>query len=110
MNKTFIGVVIALIFSGLIILSLENDYSFSQIFIGFIVFIIPSIFISSFKSATLSIILTVICVLFFYFSIHFKFYNTWVGVLMALTIGLPIYYYRVRNAKVAEGHKGFDDI
>ena len=106
MNKTFIGVVIALIFSGLIILSIENDYSSSQIFIGFIVFIIPSIFLSSFKSTALSIILTVICVLFVYFSIHFKFYNTWVGVLMALTIGLPIYYYRVRNAKVQDGHKG----
>ena len=46
MNKTFIGVVIALIFSGFIILSIENDYSFSQIFIGFIIFIISSIFLS----------------------------------------------------------------
>ena len=104
MNKTFIGIVVALIFSGLIILSVENDYSLSQIFVGFIFFIIPSIFISSFKSTALSIILTVICVFFVYFSIHFKFYNTWVGVLMALTIGLPIYYYRVRNAKVQDGH------
>jgi hypothetical protein len=106
MNRILIGVLIASIFSGLIILSIEKQYSFSQISVGFLLYVIPAIFISSFKSRGLSFILTSVTILFAYYSYHFEWHDTWVGVLMAFVIGLPIYYYRIRKAKVQDGHKG----
>jgi hypothetical protein len=63
-------------------------------------------FISSFKSRSLAFVITVASILFAYSSYHFVWHATWVGVLMAFVIGLPIYYYRISKAKVQDGHKG----
>ena len=106
MNKILTGVFIASVFSALIILSIEKQYSFYQISFEFLVYIIPAMFISSFKSRGLAFIITVVSILFAYCSYHFAWHATWVGLLMALVIGLPIYYYRIRKAKVQDGHKG----
>jgi hypothetical protein len=106
MNKFLIGVLIASVFSALIILSIEKQYSFYQISFGFLVYIIPAIFISLFKSRGLAFIITVVSILFTYSSYRFEWHATWVGVLMAFVIGVPIYYYRIRKAKVEDGHKG----
>ena len=106
MYKVLTGVLIATVFSALIILSIEKQYSFNQISFGFLVYIIPAMFISSFKSRGLAFIITVVSILFAYCSYHFAWHDTWVGVLMAFVIGLPIYYYRIRKAKVQDGHKG----
>ena len=106
MYRVLTGILIAAIFSALIILSIENQYSFYQISFGFLVYTIPAIFISSFKSRGLAFIITVVSVLFAYSSYHFAWHDTWVGVLMAFVIGLPIYYYKIRKAKVQDGHKG----
>lgn len=106
MNRVLSGVFLAFAFSALIILSIEKQYSFYQISFGFLVYIIPAIFISSFKSRGLAFIITVVSFLFAYCSYHFAWHDTWVGVLMAFVIGLPIYYYKIREAKVQDGHKG----
>jgi hypothetical protein len=106
MYKVLTGILIAAVFSALIILSIENQYSFYQISFGFLIYTIPAIFISSFKSRGLAFIITVVSILFAYSSYHFEWHATWVGVLMAFVIGLPIYYYRIRKAKVKDGHKG----
>ena len=106
MNRVLSGVLLAFAFSALIILSTEKQYSFYQISFGFLVYIIPAMFISSFKSRGLAFIITVVSILFAYCSYRFEWHATWVGVLMAFAIGLPIYYYRIRKAKVEDGHKG----
>lgn len=106
MNRVLSGVLLAFAFSALIILSTEKQYSFYQISFGFLVYIIPAMFISSFKSRGLAFIITVVSILFAYSSYHFEWHDTWVGLLMAFVIGLPIYYYRIRKAKVQDGHKG----
>ncbi len=106
MNRVLFGVLLASIFSALIILSIEKQYSFYQISFGFLVYLIPAMFISSFKSRGLAFIITVVSILFTYSSYRFEWHATWVGVLMAFIIGLPIYYYRIRKAKVEGGHKG----
>ena len=106
MNKILTGVFIASVFSALIILSIEKQYSFYQISFGFLVYIIPAMFISSFKSRGLAFIITVVSILFAYCSYHFAWHVTWVGVLMAFVTGLPIYYYKIWKAKVQDGHKG----
>lgn len=104
MNKILAGVIMASLISGLLIFSIEEHYSFLQILFGFLVFIVPACFISSFKSRGLSFILSFVSILFAYVSYHFELYNTWVGVVMALTIGLPVFFYRIRQANVSHGH------
>ena len=106
MTRVLSGVLLAFTFSALIILSIEKKYSFYQISIGFLIYIIPAIFLSSFKSRSLAFVITVVSILFAYSSYHFGWHATWVGVLMAFVIGIPIYYYRIRKAKLEDGHKG----
>ena len=106
MYKVLTGILVAIVFSALIIMSIEKQYSFYQISFGFLVYLIPAMFISSFKSRGLAFIITVVSILFTYYSYRFEWHATWVGVLMAFVIGLPIYYYRIRKAKVQDGHKG----
>ena len=106
MYKLLTGILIAAVFSALIILSIEMQYSFYQISFGFLVYTIPAMFISSFKSRGLAFIITVVSILFAYCSYNFAWHDTWVGLLMAFVIGLPIYYYRIRKAKIEDGHKG----
>jgi len=106
MYKVSTSILVAAVFSALIIMSIEKQYSFYQVSFGFLVYIIPAMFISSFKSRGLAFIITVVSILFAYSSYHFEWHATWVGVLMAFAIGIPIYYYRIRKAKVTAGHKG----
>lgn len=106
MYKVLTGILIAAVFSALIILSIEKQFSFYQISFGFLVYIIPAMFITSFKSRGLAFVITVVSILFAYSSYRFEWDATWVGVLMAFVIGIPIYYYRIRKDKVEGGHKG----
>jgi uncharacterized protein YacL len=99
MNKTLTGLVIGLIVSGLIIFSLVQEYNFLQVIIGFVIFIFPSIFLSSFRSRTASFILTIVATLFVYICYRFNFTNTWPGVAIALIIGLPLYFLKVSKVK-----------
>jgi hypothetical protein len=104
MYKVLTGTLIATVFSALIILSIEKQYSFYQISFGFLVYIIPVMFISSFKSRGLAFLITVISILFAYSSYRFQWHATWIGVLMSFSIGLPVYFFRVRKVKVQDGH------
>jgi len=97
MNKTLTGVFIGLAFTGVLIYTIDKGYSAIQIIIGFLLFIFPSIFLSSFKSRTLAMLLTVISILFVYISYKFNYTDTWAGVLMALILGIPIYILKIRK-------------
>ncbi len=97
MTKTITGIIIGLLFSGLLILAIHFDLNVLQIAIAFLLFIFPSIFISSFKSRRASLILTIVVVVFAYISYKYDFTDVWVGVLMALIIGLPTYFYKIHR-------------
>lgn len=97
MNKTFTGILIGLAFTSVLIFSINEQYSAIQIIIGFVLFIFPSIFLSSFNSRIPAMVLTVISMLFAYISYKFNYTETWAGVLMALIVGIPIYVLKVRK-------------
>ena len=98
MSKTILGSVVALLSFSVIVYIWETDRSFFQVFIGFIVFLLPIMFISSFSStfATFSLILF-ICI-YSYFGIYkLEYYDTTLGLLLALIIGGPISYFRINK-------------
>lgn len=97
--STFIGTVAAIIFMGLIIYSIEDDRSILQMILGFSVFIIPFIFLSSFTSKIMSFISASITILFGYIIYKFGYPDVWIGIVQAMIIGGAIYYYRIRTTK-----------
>ena len=98
--KLIIGIIVSLISTALIILSIENQYSFWQIFIAFISFIAPTIFLSSIKNNVGVFLLLTFTFLFIYLLYKYEFKDAWVGIGLAFTIGFPIHFYKVRHTKV----------
>jgi hypothetical protein len=98
--KLKIGFIVSLIFTALIIWSIENQYCFWQIFIAFISFIVPTIFLSALKNNVAFFFLLTFTILFVYLSYKYGFTDVWVGLALAFTLGFPIHYYKVRHTKV----------
>jgi hypothetical protein len=99
MNKLFTGILIGISFSSVLIYIMRENCSLIQVLIGFVLFIFPAVFLSSFKSRTLAAVLTVMIFMFVYISVEFNFSDTWVGALMALIIGLPLYVFKIRQIR-----------
>jgi len=96
-NNLLIGLILSALVCGIIICSIEKNISLSKIFIGFIIFIFPSIFITSFQSKLTVFIISSITIILGFISYKFQIYDIWIGVLEALIIGRAINYYRIRN-------------
>ena len=95
-NNLLIGLILSVIVSGLFIFSIENNYSFLQIIVGFLVYIFPSIFITSLQSKLTVFLLSSTTVMLGYFSYKYQFYDIWVGILEALIIGRAINFYKLK--------------
>lgn len=97
MGNTFknilIGSIVAIMCSGIIIYSNENHKSFSQISLGFVIFVLPFAFISSFFSKLGSFIIVFISTIITYLVSKFYYTDFWLGVLLAAIIGGAIYIY-----------------
>ncbi|WPE17230.1 hypothetical protein R5P06_03965 [Candidatus Thioglobus autotrophicus] len=106
-NKTMLGVIVALLSFVVIAYAVETDRSLVQLFIGFILFIIPVVFISSFNSSTGSFVLVIFTTFFSYGMYKYEYYGTLFGLLLAIIIGGSIAYFRVEKYKVfsAEEYK-----
>ncbi len=100
LQGTFIGIVTSIIVIGLIIYSIEDDKSILQMIVGFIVFILPFTFFSSFASKIMSFILASVTILFGYIVYKLGYYDVWMGIVQAMLIGGSIYYFRIRTTKV----------
>ncbi len=100
LTNFFIGIIISIVFAGTIIFSIENNLSFLQIFLGFIVFVLPFTFISSFKSKFSIFTLSMLSILVFYVVIKFDFFDFFVGFGLALISGISLHYFRVTKAKI----------
>jgi hypothetical protein len=99
MNKTLIGVILGLLFASILIFSMNSGLNILQMSIGFLVYLIPSIFLSSFQSRKMSFTLTVFTALFTYVSFKYNYTDVWAGVLLALIIGLPLFYIKISKIK-----------
>jgi len=97
--KLIVGVTIALLFSGILIFSIENDCSLIQVVFGFVVYLIPIIFVSEIKNNSRVFVVLVFSILFAYLNIKWGFYSTFIGVLLATIVGLPIHYFVIKNTK-----------
>ena len=98
--KLVIGVISAVLFSAVIIWSIEQSFSFWQIFSGFVCSILPIIFLSALRNNVSVFLFLSIILIFSYLSFKWEFQHIWVGVLLAFILGFPIHYYRVRSSTV----------
>ena len=101
MNKKLkdiiIGLCIAAISALIIICSVEYDKNFGEILIGFIVFLFPFIFITSFHSKLGSFILFFSIVMIVYIVSSLYLNDFWIGVVLAGIIGGAVFYFRVHQ-------------
>lgn len=95
-NKIILGSIVALSTFAIIVYAIETDKSLLQLFIGFMIFIIPVTFISSFQSTTPVFLLVLFTSFFIYFGIYkYEYFDTLFGLLMAVIIGSAIAYFRI---------------
>ena len=98
MNKIILGSVVALLSFGLIVYIWETDRSFIQAFLGFIIFLLPIMFISSFRSTMATFFLMFFISIYLYFVIYkLEYYDTLLGLFLALIIGGSISYFRINK-------------
>lgn len=81
---------------GIIISSIEKGYSFLQITIGFFLYILPSIFVTSLQSKLTVFLFSSTTIMSAYISYKYQFYDAWIGVILALIIGRTINYYKLK--------------
>jgi hypothetical protein len=98
--KSSIGVVSALLFCVVVIWSFEQKFSWVQITLGFITFILPIIFLSSIKGNVAIFLALVLTVLAAYVCVKFEYFSVFIGIFLAFILGFPIHYYRVRKTKI----------
>jgi len=99
-NKIILGSIVALLSFALIVYVIETDTSLFQLLIGFLIFIIPITFISSFQSTTPVFILVLFTAFFAYGMYKFEYYDTLYGLLLAIIIGGSISYFRINKYKL----------
>jgi hypothetical protein len=66
--------------------------------VGFLCFILPIIFFSGINNNTAVFILLTSAVFFAYVTYKWEFYDVWTGVLLAIILGFPLHYFRVRKS------------
>lgn len=97
--KFLIGIITALLFCLVIIWSVEHNYSFYEIMFGFIAFVFPVIFFSSIKSNASIFIFLTFSILVLYLSYRWSFYHVFIGLVLAVILGWPIHFFKVRKIK-----------
>ena len=99
-NKIILGTIVALISFSIIVYVIETDKSILELLIGFIIFIIPITFISSFQSTAPVFILVLFTAFFAYGMYKIEYYDTLFGLLLAIIIGGAIAYFRIDKYKL----------
>ena len=99
-KKIILGVVVALSVIGVITYTSSTNRSFIQLFIGFILFIFPIMFVSSFGSTFAAFTLTIYIAVIGYIIYIYKFYDTLIGLLLAIIIGGSIAFFRIGKYEI----------
>ena len=100
MKKILIGIIVAVAACALVFYAIETHKSFLQVMIGFLLFILPFTFLSSFKSTVPAFILTLLTLGTIYVGYTHHFIDVFWGVLLAFIIGIPIFCFRVLPYKI----------
>jgi hypothetical protein len=98
--RLVVGIITAVLFCGVIIWSIEHSYSFWEILVGFISAILPIVLLSAIRSNVAVFFVLSFAILLGYFSYKFEHYSVGIGVILALIVGIPIHYFRVRKTTV----------
>ena len=98
-KNILIGTVAAILCAGIIIYAIEEKKSFYQILAGFLIFLFPFTFLSSFTSKVGSFIFVFVALMTAYVVSKFFFIDFWLGVLLAVIIGGSAFYFRVNPSK-----------
>ena len=97
MRRSIINIIVgsfmALFCSIILIYAIENNKSFYQIGIGFVVFILPVTFFSSFFSKLGSFIFVFFSIMIAFFVSRYYYTDFWLGVVLALIIGGAFYIF-----------------
>ncbi len=101
-NKLTTGIFLALLFAGAIIVLIEKEWSFLQFFIGLILFLLPSMFLSSFKNTLGIFIWAVGLVLLGYISVKYEYWSVILGAVNGFGLGFFIHYYKTSKATVVD--------
>jgi len=105
-NKIFLGSAVSLLTFAIIVYMIETDRSLLQLFIGFLIFIFPVTFISSFQSTTPVFLLVLFTSFFVYFGIYkYEYFDTLFGLSLAVIIGGAIAYFRIHKYKLFSPNK-----
>jgi predicted membrane protein len=99
MEKNLLGGILAVITAMTLILSMEFGRSLLLVIAGFVLFIIPFTFISSFKTIVMSFLLVFFCIFLAYVIYRFNLYDMIIGIFLAFVIGSSVYYYRIKDVK-----------
>lgn len=101
MNNTtkniLLGSIAAIACATIIIFAVEEEKSIYQILGGFLIFLLPFTFLSSFGSKVGSFIFVFCTILIAYFVSKFLYHDFWLGVLTAAIIGGGAFYFRINK-------------
>lgn len=98
--KLLIGSVTAVLFSAVVIWSIEHSYSFWQLLTGFVCAILPIVFFSGIRNNVAVFIILSVAIIFGYLSFKWEYNYVWVGILQAFILGFPIHFFRVKKTTV----------
>ena len=99
MKKISLGGIIAVITGITLILSMEFGRSPLLIIAGFLLLVIPFMFISSFKVTVMSFLFVFFCIFLAYAIYRFNLYDMIIGIFLAFIIGTSVYYYRIKDVQ-----------
>jgi len=93
--KKIVGAILAVICAAIIIFALETGKSFLQLIAGFVLFILPLTLLSSFRSTAGAFIFSFYVIIIGYIIYKFSYYDSLLGILLAIIIGSYLFYFRV---------------
>ena len=108
-KKIILGILVALSVISVIAYTTSSNRSLIQLFIGFVLFIIPIMFISSFNSTAAAFTLTIYVAASGYLIYSYNFYDTLLGLLLAIIIGGSIAYFRVGKYQIFSSKEYIED-
>lgn len=86
----------SILICGILIFSIEKNYSFFQIIISFLIYILPTIFITSLQSKLTVFLISSTTIMIAYISYKYHFYDVWIGVILAILTGRTINFYKIK--------------
>lgn len=92
-KKVSVGSFTAILCASILIYAVESDRSFAQIFLAFILFVLPFSLLSTFFSKTGSFILVFTSIMIGFVVTKYSYNDFWLGIVLAAIIGGAVYFY-----------------